>query len=333
MNEIIEKLMKNPMAIIAKKEIMDNVRNLWIIIMTIIFAILTISMSAVGSYFSEGWQSLEITVALMMSIVQLLVPIIALMLGYAAIVGEVEKGSMNMMISLPINRLQIVIGKLMGLGGVLSFTILVGFGIAGVVIGLMLIGASVHRTRTDYEPDRATCVACGRCYKYCPVGREHLKELGINVIQLLPVFDFNTVDETGNNPEKLRNWGYDPFAYNVPEGSYALNPDDSRRLLEFKEMVMNLHNNGFKVVMDVVYNHTANVGAPFSIFDTFMPEYFYRMDRAGHYTNGSGCGNEFRSEAPMGRKFIVECPCKLCFSTRMVLPEILHELVVVFACY
>ena len=143
MNEIIEKLMKNPMAIIAKKEIMDNVRNLWIIIMTIIFAILTIAMSAVGSYFSEGWQSLEVTVALMMSIVQLLVPIIALMLGYAAIVGEVEKGSMSMMISLPVNRLQIVLGKLMGLGGVLSFTILVGFGIAGVVIGFMVSNVNV----------------------------------------------------------------------------------------------------------------------------------------------------------------------------------------------
>ncbi|MEA3457248.1 MAG: ABC transporter permease subunit [Candidatus Thermoplasmatota archaeon] len=143
MADIIEKISKNPVSVIAKKEIMDNVRNLWIIIMTIIFAILTIAMSAVGSYFSEGWQSLEITVALMMSIVQLLVPIIALMLGYAAIVGEVEKGSMSMMISLPVNRLQIVIGKLMGLGGVLSFTILVGFGIAGVVIGFMVSNVNV----------------------------------------------------------------------------------------------------------------------------------------------------------------------------------------------
>jgi len=143
MNKIIEKLMKKPIAIIAKKEIMDNVRNLWIIIMTVIFAILTIAMSAVGSYFSEGWQSLEVTVALMMSIVQLLVTIIALMLGYAAIVGEVEKGSMSMMISLPVNRLQIVLGKLMGLGGVLSFTILVGFGIAGVVIGFMVSNVNV----------------------------------------------------------------------------------------------------------------------------------------------------------------------------------------------
>lgn len=138
MVDIIEKILKNPVSVIAKKEIMDNVRNLWIIIMTIIFAALTIAMSAVGSYFSEEWQSLEVTVLLMMSIVQLLVPIIGLMIGYAAIVGEIEKGSMSMMISLPVNRLQIVFGKILGLGGVLSFTILVGFGIAGAVIGTMV---------------------------------------------------------------------------------------------------------------------------------------------------------------------------------------------------
>lgn len=138
------------------------------------------------------------------------------------------------------------------------------------------------------------------------IGLDHLKELGVNTIQLLPVYDFNSVDETGKDPQKLRNWGYDPFAYNVPEGSYANYADDHRRLLEFREMIADLHNNGFKVVMDVVYNHTANVGAPFSIFDTFMPEYFYRMDRAGHYTNGSGCGNEVASEKKMVRKYILD---------------------------
>jgi Cu-processing system permease protein len=138
MTDILERILTNPIAVIAKKEIMDNVRNLWIIVMTIIFAVLTIAMSAVGSFFAEGWQSLEITITLMMSIVQLLVPIIGLMIGYAAIVGEIEKGSMSMMISLPVNRLQIILGKLLGLGGVLSFTILVGFGIAGIIIGIMV---------------------------------------------------------------------------------------------------------------------------------------------------------------------------------------------------
>jgi pullulanase len=145
--------------------------------------------------------------------------------------------------------------------------------------------------------------------KTVSIGLDHLKELGINVIQLLPIYDFNTVDESGSDSEKLRNWGYDPCSYNVPEGSYAVQPNDHHRLLEFREMIMTLHNNGFKVVMDVVYNHTANVGAPFSVFDTFMPEYFYRMDNAGHYTNGSGCGNEIATEKPMVQKYILDSLC------------------------
>ncbi|RLF57474.1 MAG: hypothetical protein DRN27_07710 [Thermoplasmata archaeon] len=128
----------DPIYLIAKKEIIDNIRNLWIIIITIIFAVLTIAMSALGSIFSDEWQSLDMTVALMMSIVQLLVPIIALMLGYAAIVREIENGSMNTLISLPVRREEIILGKFLGLGGVLSFTILVGFGLAGVVIGIMV---------------------------------------------------------------------------------------------------------------------------------------------------------------------------------------------------
>ncbi len=128
----------NSIYFIAKKEMMDNVRNLWIIVITIIFAILTIAMSALGSIFSDEWQGLGMTVALMMSIVQLLVPIIALMLGYAAIVKEIENGSMNTLISLPVKRMEIILGKFLGLGGVLSFTILVGFGLAGIVIGIMV---------------------------------------------------------------------------------------------------------------------------------------------------------------------------------------------------
>jgi len=123
---------------IAKKEVTDNVRNLWIIVITIIFAILTIAMSALGSIFSDDWQGLGMTVALMMGIVQLLVPIIALMLGYAAIVREIENGSMSTLISLPVKRMEIIIGKFLGLSGVLSFTILVGFGLAGIVIGIMV---------------------------------------------------------------------------------------------------------------------------------------------------------------------------------------------------
>lgn len=138
MSNVFDLITKNPISIIAKKEIMDNVRNLWIIIMTAIFVILTISMSALGAYFSEGWQDLGVTIMIMMSIVQLLVPILSLMLGYAAVVGEIEKGSMNMLISLPANRMEILLGKIIGLGGVLSISILIGFGLAGIVIGVMV---------------------------------------------------------------------------------------------------------------------------------------------------------------------------------------------------
>ena len=122
---------------IAKKEIMDNLRNKWIIIITILFAILTLLASYAGSYFSQGeWQDLEATVIAMSGLVQIFISIIGLMLGYAAIVGEIERGSMGPLLSLPIKRLEIILGKLVGLGSVLTITILLGFGIAGVYIGL-----------------------------------------------------------------------------------------------------------------------------------------------------------------------------------------------------
>jgi Cu-processing system permease protein len=121
---------------IAKKEIMDNVRNKWVIILAIIFALLTLVVSYFGSYLSQGWQDLGLTIAGMMSLVQFLIPIIGLMLGYATIIGEIERGSMSSLISLPATRLDILLGKFFGLGAVLSFTILIGFGIAGIVIAL-----------------------------------------------------------------------------------------------------------------------------------------------------------------------------------------------------
>jgi Cu-processing system permease protein len=121
---------------ISKKEILDNVRNKWIIILTIIFATLTLVVSYFGSIFSQGWQDLGATISGMMSLVQFLIPIIALMLGYNAIIGEIEKGSMSSLISLPINRLEILLGKFFGLGGVISFTTLIGFGLAGIVIAI-----------------------------------------------------------------------------------------------------------------------------------------------------------------------------------------------------
>ena len=132
-------------------------------------------------------------------------------------------------------------------------------------------------------------------------GLDHLKELGITHVHLLPVYDFASVDEiTGGY-----NWGYDPYLYNVPEGSYASNSlDGVVRIREFKIMVQTLHENGISVIMDVVYNHTFTTGD--SPMDILVPGYYYRTDDAGNYTNGSGCKNETASEKPMMRKFIVD---------------------------
>jgi pullulanase len=133
-------------------------------------------------------------------------------------------------------------------------------------------------------------------------GLDHIKELGVTHIHLLPSFDFNSVDES--NPDGKFNWGYDPYNYNVPEGSYATNAyDGSVRIREFKQMVKTLHENGLRVILDVVYNHTS--GIPQSIFTQFAPGYYYRHKTDGSYSNGTGCGNETASEKAMMRKFMV----------------------------
>jgi pullulanase len=139
-------------------------------------------------------------------------------------------------------------------------------------------------------------------------GLDHLKELGVTHVHLLPAFDYAGGDETQKAGEYTwYNWGYDPLLYNVPEGSYASNPNGTARQREFKEMVQAFHRNRIGVVMDVVFNHTAATGAqPDSIFDKVYPGYFYRMDKSGRHANATGCGNEFASEKPMARKFIVD---------------------------
>jgi pullulanase len=134
-------------------------------------------------------------------------------------------------------------------------------------------------------------------------GINHLKELGITHIHLLPVFDFQSVDES---KEGEYNWGYDPYLYCVPEGSYSTNPYDGRiRIIEFKKMIKSLHENNIRVVMDMVLNHTYKTGN--SPFDIIAPKYYYRTYENGTYSNGSGCGNEIASEKPMVRKFIIDC--------------------------
>lgn len=134
-NEVLSKIPLGSIGIIAKKEIMDNIRNKWILFMTGLFASLTILISYFGS-FGSGWQSLGATISGMMSLVQFLIPIIALMLSYAAIVGEIERGSMSAFLSLPVKRFEIILGKFIGLSAVLSLSLLAGFGLAGIIIGI-----------------------------------------------------------------------------------------------------------------------------------------------------------------------------------------------------
>lgn len=134
-------------------------------------------------------------------------------------------------------------------------------------------------------------------------GIDHLKELGVTHVHILPSYDYNSVDEA-NLQSNQYNWGYDPFNYNVPEGSYSTDPaDPSARIREMKEMVKALHDAGIGVVMDVVYNHTAeNDGSNFSLT---APGYFYRHKADGSYSDASGCGNETASERKQMRDFIV----------------------------
>jgi len=137
-----------------------------------------------------------------------------------------------------------------------------------------------------------------------PTGLDHIKELGVTHVHLLPSFDYNTVDET-KLASKQYNWGYDPLNYNVPEGSYSTDPYDGNvRIKEFKQMVQALHTNGLRVILDVVYNHTSDTKN--SNFNQFAPGYFYRMNADGSYSNGTGCGNETASEKQMMRNFMVQ---------------------------
>lgn len=135
-------------------------------------------------------------------------------------------------------------------------------------------------------------------------GLDHIKELGATHVHLMPAFDFRSIDERPD-AAKFYNWGYDPQNYNVPEGTYATDPaDGAKRILEFKTMVKALHDNGLRVVMDVVYNHT---GATMeSVFNRTVPYYYYRTYDSGSFSDGTACGNEVASERPMARKYIVE---------------------------
>lgn len=134
-----------------------------------------------------------------------------------------------------------------------------------------------------------------------PTGIAYLKRLGVTAVQLMPIQDYGSVDETTGN---RYNWGYDPVNYNVPEGSYATNPyDGAVRIRECKQMIQALHNAGLKVIMDVVYNH---MFTPDNWFERSVPEYFLRRKPNGALANGSGCGCDMATERLMFRRFVVE---------------------------
>lgn len=131
---------------------------------------------------------------------------------------------------------------------------------------------------------------------------DYISGLGVTHVQILPAFDFETVDE--KNQKAQYNWGYDLDNYNVPEGSYAVSPyDGAVRIQEMKQMVLALHSRGIGVIMDVVFNHTYRRDD--SNLQKIVPGYYYRSDETG-YTNGSGCGNEVASDRPMVQKLIVD---------------------------
>jgi pullulanase len=135
-------------------------------------------------------------------------------------------------------------------------------------------------------------------------GIDHLKEMGITHVHLLPSFDYRSVDETRLN-EPQYNWGYDPQNYNVPEGSYATDPYNGNvRIIEYKQMVQALHKAGIRVVLDVVYNHVGNTAE--QSFKQTVPGYYFRHNANGTYSNASGCGNETASERAMMQKYMIE---------------------------
>ena len=137
-----------------------------------------------------------------------------------------------------------------------------------------------------------------------PTGLDHMKDLGITHLHLLPSYDYASVDESKLDTPQF-NWGYDPQNYNVPEGSYSTDPFNGEvRVAEMKQMVKGLHDNGISVIMDVVYNHVYNAGT--FCFNQIVPGYFSRISDSGAYSNGSGCGNDTASERSMVKKYIVD---------------------------
>ena len=136
-----------------------------------------------------------------------------------------------------------------------------------------------------------------------PTCLNYLKRLGVSYVQLMPIFDFGSVDESRPLTRQY-NWGYDPTNFNVPEGSYSTDPTRGEvRVRECKQMIAALHAAGIGVVMDVVYNHMYRSD---NVLNRVVPLYYFRQNNDGSLSNGSGCGNEFASERPMARRYLID---------------------------
>lgn len=161
-----------------------------------------------------------------------------------------------------------------------------------------------ERTDIEYRATFAGMIEEGRKVKdLYPAGFDYLKDLGITHLQLMPVYDFKTVDET--KKWQSYNWGYDPQQYFVLEGSYARDANDPyNRIIDFKKMVARYHEVGIRIVLDVVFNHVYEHET--SVFEKIVPNYYFRKTSEGVISNGSGVGNDFASERPMVRRLIVD---------------------------
>jgi len=138
-------------------------------------------------------------------------------------------------------------------------------------------------------------------YKDIKTGIDHIAELGVNTVHIMPFQDYENDDDFSKY-----NWGYMPVNFNSPEGAYATDPRNGSRVKEAKAMIDAFHKKGIKVVMDVVYNHTAETRSNIYNFNAMSMDYYYRVNPDGTYSNGSGCGNEFNTEAPMARRFLID---------------------------
>ena len=136
-----------------------------------------------------------------------------------------------------------------------------------------------------------------------PTCLNYLKRLGVSYVQLMPIFDFGSVDESRSLTRQY-NWGYDPAHFNIPEGSYSTDPARGEvRVRECKQMIAALHAAGIGVIMDVVYNHMYGND---NVLNRAVPYYYFRQNEDGSFSNGSGCGNEFASERPMARRYLID---------------------------